>query len=567
MNYAGNMRNLKYQFEEEETEASISGEILVMMLLLTFSIIISFLVKKYKIPFFNESIISAILGIIAGLFMYFLQNYSYMDNISHEYAKFFLIFLLPPIIFQSAYNLDKKYFFKQIGSIIIFAIPGTFISIFVIAGLVLLSSHLGFFYLNFDFKASLALGAIISSTDPICILGAFKDFTVDPNFYQLIFGESLMNDAVSIVFYEAGVDYNKDKAVMINVLISLGKFFLVMLGSISVGFIFGYLSALILKYVAYKRVKNIINIEIGLLLILPWVSYLLAQMCYLSGIVAILFNGIACALYVKPNLTEKSKEAIKLSYDTIAHICENLVFIYLGLGFFAYRNYYSYVSAPGIIYLILIIILARFISIYLLSFFANIGRTNNYLDSKKQFFLVYAGVRGSMSYALAIKSDTDFKTEGKTILVVTLIYTGFTLLYSSIFTKCLLDYCGLLSSNSYIKDDSKFLNNDEIQLERGKNCFNSVKYCCNYINENMFLRFTKMKENEASLLEENNNSEYNNEYNHYNQTIIEKIDDNKYEHELESKSLNNMNSFISKSEYLNNKEKFIIEKNCEFQLI
>ncbi len=71
------------------------------------------------------------------------------------------------------------------------------------------------------------------------------------------------------------------------------------------GFVIGYLTAVFLKNIG--RVKNIEKIEIGLMVILPWISYLTAQMLGLSGIMSLLFNGIAHATYTKPNLTDWSK--------------------------------------------------------------------------------------------------------------------------------------------------------------------------------------------------------------------------------------------------------------------
>ena len=44
--------------------------------------------------------------------------------------------------------------------------------------------------------------APLSATDPVTILAIFNQYKVDPKLYSIIFGESLLNDAVSIVMYE-----------------------------------------------------------------------------------------------------------------------------------------------------------------------------------------------------------------------------------------------------------------------------------------------------------------------------------------------------------------------------
>lgn len=292
--------------EEADMEASISGEILLMMLLLNLSLIVGYFTKKKKFILLNDSLCATFLGLVAGFFMYILDNKKYMNNISHGYARFFMIIFLPPIIFQSAYNLNRSDFFRNLGTISLYAVLGTLITIFTIAFILLGFSKLEVMDLNFNLQECVAFGSIIAATDPICIMSAFKEFSIDPNFYQIVFGESLMNDAVSIVFYEASNKITDAGYFGKDLVISLGKFILVMIGSIVLGYLIGYLTASLIKLMSAKRVKNIQSIEVGLVMILPWVSYLLAQMCYLSGIVAILFNALANSTYTKPNITEYS---------------------------------------------------------------------------------------------------------------------------------------------------------------------------------------------------------------------------------------------------------------------
>lgn len=48
---------------------------------------------------------------------------------------------------------------------------------------------------------SLLFGALISATDPVTVLAVFHDLHVDFDLYSLVFGESVLNDAVAIVLY------------------------------------------------------------------------------------------------------------------------------------------------------------------------------------------------------------------------------------------------------------------------------------------------------------------------------------------------------------------------------
>ena len=48
----------------------------------------------------------------------------------------------------------------------------------------------------------LIIGSTLSATNPVTILVIFQQYKVDPKLYTIIFGESLLNDAVSFVMYE-----------------------------------------------------------------------------------------------------------------------------------------------------------------------------------------------------------------------------------------------------------------------------------------------------------------------------------------------------------------------------
>ena len=68
--------------------------------------------------------------------------------------------------------------------------------------LVYIYSFLGLESLEVTLIECLTFGSTLSATDPVTILAIFNQYKVDPKLYTIIFGESLLNDAVSIVMYE-----------------------------------------------------------------------------------------------------------------------------------------------------------------------------------------------------------------------------------------------------------------------------------------------------------------------------------------------------------------------------
>ena len=123
-------------------------------------------------------------------------------------TEVFFNILLPPIIFHAGYSMKRRFFFRNIGSILAYAFVGTTISTFTVAGVMYLVTIL---FPSLQSVISvldlIRFGALISATDPVTILSIFNDLDVEVNLYALVFGESVLNDAVAIVITRSLEDY------------------------------------------------------------------------------------------------------------------------------------------------------------------------------------------------------------------------------------------------------------------------------------------------------------------------------------------------------------------------
>lgn len=315
-------------------------------------------------------------------------------------------------------------------------------------------------------KESWVFGSLISATDPVAVLSIFKEMDADENLYSIVFGESIFNDAIGIVMFQTVLKMGKsdDKSSGEEVLTAVGRFVTIFLGSLILGAMLGLIAAFILKrqaqYLSSEKIdesgadepKNLRqmnfedsqngNTQISLILMCPWICYLIADGLELSGIVAILTNGIVLNYYATPNISNASSKVIKIAVDTVAYVTETMVFLFLGIGFVAFEHPYKEMGFGTILMALVNLNLARLINIGIVTFFVNKSRTeDSKYTFKHQFVMWIAGLRGAMAYALALESTNELKLAGQVMLLVTLIYALFTILGVSSFLYPIMVKC------------------------------------------------------------------------------------------------------------------------------
>ncbi|XP_018565762.1 sodium/hydrogen exchanger 7 isoform X2 [Anoplophora glabripennis] len=345
--------------------------------------------------------------------------------------EIFFNIILPPIIFHAGYSLKRKYFFRNLGAILTFAIIGTTVSSFVVGALMygcvqLMPARLAN---AFTFLDTLYFGALISSTDPLTILAIFNDLNVDVNLYALVFGESVLNDAVAIVLsgsiqnygkrYQSGSGGFETKAFFKAV----GDFFGIFMLSLIIGATMGCVTALMTKF---TRVRDFPLLESALFVLMSYSTFLIAEASELTGVVAVLFCGICQAHYTYNNLSEDSRIRTKQMFELLNFLAENFIFSYIGVSMFTFPKHHF--NLLFIFAGFTCAAIGRAVNIYPLSFLLNLGRKPK-IPSNFQHMLFFAGLRGAMSFALAIRNTLSEQrqamlTTTSLIVIITVIIQG-----------------------------------------------------------------------------------------------------------------------------------------------
>ncbi|XP_037076021.1 sodium/hydrogen exchanger 7-like isoform X3 [Pollicipes pollicipes] len=375
------------------------------------------------------------------------RTYAYLltgeveDATGNEFAQqatfdpeIFFNIVLPPIIFNAGYSLKRKFFFRNLGSILCFAFIGTTISAFAIGGVQYT------FGLLFSSPPSLLdclyFGALISATDPVTILAIFNDLQVDVNLYALVFGESVLNDAVAIVLVTAIENYAKlyatgsDGFEAIAFLKAIGLFFYVFFSSFLLGSVMGCATALLTKF---THIRDFPLLESSLFLLMSYSSFLMAEAADLTGIVAVLFCGICQAHYTYNNLSDEARVRTKDFFEMINFLAENFIFSYIGVSLFTFPKHqwdFAFISCAFVS-----LFIGRLLNVYPLSWLLNLKR-RPVIPLNFQHMMFLSGLRGAIAFALAIRNT--YSVGRQTILTATSIIVAVTVIYGGLTTQLLL---------------------------------------------------------------------------------------------------------------------------------
>ncbi|KAG0516938.1 hypothetical protein BDA96_09G045400 [Sorghum bicolor] len=358
----------------------------------------------------NESITALVMGLITGGVILLVTNGTNSRILVFSEDLFF-IYLLPPIIFNAGFQVKKKQFFRNFITIILFGAVGTLIS-FVIISLGAMGLFKKLDVGPLELGDYLAIGAIFSATDSVCTLQVLNQDET-PLLYSLVFGEGVVNDATSVVLFNAieNLDIaNFDAIVLLNF---VGKFLYLFFTSTILGVATGLLSAYIIKKLCFARHST--DREVSIMILMAYLSYMLSMLLDLSGILTVFFCGIVMSHYTWHNVTESSRVTTKHTFATLSFIAEIFLFLYVGMDALDIEKWKLASSSPkkpiALSAIILgLVMVGRAAFVFPLSFLSNLSKkeARPKISFKQQVIIWWAGLmRGAVSIALAYNKFTS----------------------------------------------------------------------------------------------------------------------------------------------------------------
>ena len=273
-----------------------SVQLLGVMLVLLFCTMIKALLKTWNINWIPDACAFILVGTLVGGLLRLLDS-SLVPKLTFD-NDLFLQIMLPPIIFQAALSIDKKAFRRDLFPILLFATIGTGFSAIAIGWMVYKVSNLGGNN-NLPWLDSLIFGSLISSIDPVATLSILSGVGVSQTdtLYTLIFGESLLNDGVAIVFFEVLKEHlGENDTLGEDAYKEMAKHFAIVLcGSIGIGV--GVAVCCTLYFWALREKQTAVT-EVAIFFCWALIPYYIADGLHCSGIIAIMVMGFFLDYFV-----------------------------------------------------------------------------------------------------------------------------------------------------------------------------------------------------------------------------------------------------------------------------
>uniref|UniRef100_A0AAY4DNW2 Sodium/hydrogen exchanger n=1 Tax=Denticeps clupeoides TaxID=299321 RepID=A0AAY4DNW2_9TELE len=391
----------------------------------------------------------------------------------------FFYYLLPQIILDAGYCMPNKLFFSNMGAILVYAVIGTCWNAGAV-GISLWGCYEGgaMGHLEIGFLQFLLFGSLLSAVDPVAVIAVFEEVHVNEVLFILVFGESLLNDGVTVVLYnvcDAFVSLGAAKINAAEIIKGIISFFVVAFGGALVGVIFAIILCLLTRCT-----KNIQIIEAGFIFVISYLSYLTAEMLSLSAIMAITFCGVCSQKYINVNMDERSVNTVRYAMKVFANGSETMIFVFLGISAI---DPAIWVWNTGFILLTLLFVFVyRIMGVFFLTWFLNKTRLVP-VETIEQVIMSYGGLRGGVAYALATVLDPVKIKEKNLMLCTTFLVIYFTVVLQGVTMKPLVKWLKVKrSAQSELKLIEK-LNNRTFE-----HTLCAVEDICGRIGDNWWIR-------------------------------------------------------------------------------
>lgn len=398
--------------DEPEQESDVLTVIEIAVGLLLIASLVGFVTERLRVPYTAGLVL---IGLVLALVV--------QREISVS-PQLFLGILVPPLIFEAAFQVKAKDLYKDIAPILSLAIPGVLLTTFLVGGVL-------YWGTDFSLVTALLFGSLIAATDPVAVVALFRSLGVPHRLQLLLEGESLFNDGTAIVVFNIMLTiavtgyFNLGESVM--------NFFIVSVGGVIIGLVLGLLMSLAITVVNNSLITTTLTT------VLAFGSYIVAEQFHVSGVLSVVAAGIVSGNLGPQRMASTTRILVFNFWEYAAFLANSFVFLLIGLQI---DLNILLTDWKAILWAILAVLVARAASIYGLSW------VGSGIPLRYKHVLYWGGLRGAISLALALSLPASLGEQGTLIKSMAFGVVLFTLLVQGITMKPFINRMGLIEKNA-----------------------------------------------------------------------------------------------------------------------
>ncbi len=169
------------------------------------------------------------------------------------------------------------------------------------------------------------LGAIVSSTDEVAFAAIADQLNVPRHLIGTIEGESLVNDATSLILYAIGI--SAVVGASFSLLHAAGNLVLTIVESVLIG-----LASAVIAILAWRGLKDE-SLQATISVVVPFIAYLPAYYVGASGVLATVTTGLAISRWAPRVLQPRAREMLTGFWVIVVFLLNAFIFTEVGIRF------------------------------------------------------------------------------------------------------------------------------------------------------------------------------------------------------------------------------------------
>ncbi|MEM1129550.1 MAG: cation:proton antiporter [Pseudomonadota bacterium] len=380
------------------------------------------LAARLRLPY---SVILAVLGILIGLSAIFFLRTDLTDALNPMAeailglpirSNVFLYVFLPTLIFQATLGMNLRRMLDDWVPILMLAVVAVVVATLSVGYALAWASTL-------PLAACLLVGAIVSTTDPSAVVSIFRSISAPRRLARIIEGESLLNDAAAIALFGLFMAFVRLGEPDPALGSALASFPMLIAGGVVTGWLATRIAVwLMARYGQHETAQVSISIA------LPYLAYIGAEQSIgASGVIAVVVAGLTLNLTAPRRLQPEAWDKLREIWDVLAHWAGALIFILAAL--LIPRLLEDAVVGDFILIGVVVVaaIAARAVILFGLMPLLTRLRVSPAVERPYRIAILWGGLRGAVTLALALAVTESFRVPVETKRVVGILATGFTL--------------------------------------------------------------------------------------------------------------------------------------------